>query len=74
MRWVLEVREDLVAHGAGLEGAAWLDVFELKEDAAACCAGERGGFDEGGLDPWSLGDGGCGLFWGDASHFACRPV
>lgn len=26
---VVQVREDLGAHGAGLEGAAWLGVFEL---------------------------------------------
>lgn len=29
-----KMREDLAAHGSGLEGAAWLQVFEFKEDLA----------------------------------------
>lgn len=29
-----KMREYLAAHGSGLEGAAWLQVFEFKEDLA----------------------------------------
>lgn len=50
----------MVAHGAGLEGAAGLDVFEFQEDPTSCGAGEGCGFDErsrvpGGFVGWRRG-------------------
>ena len=63
----LQVREDLVTHCTGLEGSAWLDILQLQKDPTSCCAGEGGGFHQGGFDPWGFEDRSC--FCGrDASH------
>lgn len=68
-----EVREDLIAHGAGLEGAAGLDVLEFQEDSTSCGAGEGRGFDEGGWGPGGFV--GWGVGWGeDAAHCECVGI
>lgn len=50
--WVAKVREDLVAHSTGLEGAAGLHVLELQEDPTSSCPRKACGLDQWCLDPW----------------------
>lgn len=50
--WVAKVREDLVAHSAGLEGSAGLHILELQEDPTSSCPRKARGLDQWCLDPW----------------------
>mgnify|MGYP006996957334 FL=1 len=50
--WVAKMREDLIAHSTGLEGAAGLHILQLQEDPTSSCPRKARRLDQGCLDPW----------------------